>query len=64
MRIINTMGISTAIKGFQLLAVCVAGAAVYPVMPIDLTTPVQQRLAINGPDSTMQLSLGSCPTER
>lgn len=48
------MGILTAIKGLQLLAVCVAGAAVYPAIPTDLTTPVQQRLAINGPDSTIQ----------
>ena len=49
----NTMGVFTVIKGLQLLAVCAAGAAVYPAVPADLTTPVQQRLAINGPDSAM-----------
>lgn len=50
----NTMGLFTVVKSFPLVAVSVAGAAVYPAMPIELTTPVQQRLAINGPNSTVQ----------
>jgi hypothetical protein len=39
----------TIVKGLPLLAVAVAAAASYPAIPSDLTTPVQQRLAINGP---------------
>lgn len=32
------------------LAACVIAGASYPPKPADLTTPVQQRLAFNGPD--------------
>lgn len=45
------MGVVKLIKSLLLLAVSVAGGAVYPVMPLDKTTPVQQRIAINGPNS-------------
>ena len=40
----------TLIKGLPLLAACAMAGADYPPIPADLTTPVQQRLAINGPD--------------
>jgi hypothetical protein len=43
----------TIIKGLPLLAVAVAAGANYPPIPADLTTPVQQRLAINGPTCTL-----------
>lgn len=33
-----------------LLASCVIAAASFPSIPSDLTTPFQQRLAINGPN--------------
>lgn len=36
------------VKALPVLAGCVMGAASYPPIPSDLTTPVQQRLAING----------------
>ena len=35
-------------KGLPLLATCVLAAASYPPKPVDLTTPVQQRLAVKG----------------
>ena len=37
------------VKGLPLLAVAVAASASYPAIPSDLTTPVQQRLAIQNP---------------
>ncbi|KAK3314857.1 Metallo-dependent phosphatase-like protein [Apodospora peruviana] len=39
------------IKSLPFLAAYAAAAATYPVKPADLTTPVQQRLAINGPNT-------------
>ncbi|KAH8814817.1 Metallo-dependent phosphatase-like protein [Xylogone sp. PMI_703] len=41
----------TAIKGLPILATCVLAAASYPPIPKDLTTPVQQRIAVNGPNA-------------
>ncbi|KAK3896419.1 Metallo-dependent phosphatase, partial [Staphylotrichum tortipilum] len=41
----------TVVKGLPVLAIAVAAAASYPAIPSDLSTPVQQRLAINGPTS-------------
>ena len=40
----------TLFKGLPVLATCVVAAASYPPIPADLTTPVQQRIAINGPN--------------
>ncbi|TVY82531.1 Acid phosphatase [Lachnellula suecica] len=40
--------VCTRIKGLPVLAACVMAAASYPSIPADLTTPTQQRLAING----------------
>jgi acid phosphatase type 7 len=40
----------TLFKGLPVLATCVMAAASYPPIPADLTTPVQQRIAINGPN--------------
>jgi hypothetical protein len=37
-------------KGLPVLAACVFAGASYPPIPADLTTPVQQRIAINGPN--------------
>jgi hypothetical protein len=37
-------------KGLPVLAACVIASASYPPIPADLTTPVQQRIAINGPN--------------
>lgn len=34
----------------SLLVASVSGSASYPAKPTDLTTPVQQRIAINGPN--------------
>lgn len=45
--------VSTLLKGLPLLAACVM-AANYPTKPADLTTPVQQRIAINGPNGEFQ----------
>ncbi|KAI0181885.1 Metallo-dependent phosphatase [Hypoxylon sp. FL1284] len=39
------------LRVFPALVSCVLAAASYPAIPTDLTTPVQQRIAINGPDS-------------
>lgn len=36
---------------FSILIACVAAGANFPDIPSDLTTPVQQRLAVNGPNS-------------
>ena len=43
------VSLRTLVKGLPILAVCVM-AADYPTIPADLTTPVQQRLAINDPN--------------
>ena len=40
----------TLAKGLPFLAACVNAGASYPPKPADLTTPVQQRIAINGPN--------------
>lgn len=40
--------LSSILKGLPLLAVMVTASADYPTIPSDLTTPVQQRLAISG----------------
>jgi hypothetical protein len=40
----------TLVKGLPVLAACVMAGASYPPIPADLTTPVQQRIAINGAD--------------
>ncbi|KAK3684061.1 Metallo-dependent phosphatase-like protein [Podospora appendiculata] len=45
------MSLLSLAKGLPLFAACVLGSAKYPPIPADLTTPVQQRLAINGPSS-------------
>jgi hypothetical protein len=45
------MGLLTVTKGLSLLAAYAAAGATYPPIPADLSTPVQQRLAINGPNS-------------
>lgn len=37
-------------KALPVLAACVMAGASYPPKPADLTTPVQQRIAINGPN--------------
>ncbi|KAL7624429.1 hypothetical protein AAE478_005993 [Parahypoxylon ruwenzoriense] len=41
----------TSVKGLPVLAAGVFAAASFPVIPTDLTTPSQQRLAINGPNA-------------
>lgn len=43
---------STFVKGLPVLVACVMASASYPPIPADLTTPVQQRIAINGPNGT------------
>ena len=48
----------TLAKGLPVLAAYVAAGASYPAIPSDETTPVQQRLAINGP--TCAYSGASC----
>ncbi|KAI5924945.1 Metallo-dependent phosphatase-like protein [Camillea tinctor] len=41
----------SAVKRLTVLAAGAIAAASYPAKPADLTTPVQQRIAINGPNS-------------
>ncbi|KAF2247935.1 Metallo-dependent phosphatase [Trematosphaeria pertusa] len=41
----------TSVKALPFLAVCVMAAASYPAIPQDRTTPVQQRLAVKGPNA-------------
>jgi hypothetical protein len=43
------------VKGLPVLAACVMASASYPPKPADLTTPVQQRIAINGPNGKFEL---------
>lgn len=45
------MGILSVAKSLPLLAAYATAAATYPPIPADLTTPVQQRLSINGANS-------------
>ena len=44
-------------KSVPLLAVGVLAAASYPAIPVDLTTPVQQRIAVNGPNGGFRFSI-------
>jgi hypothetical protein len=44
--------ILASLKALPLLAVCTWAAASYPVIPQDKTTPVQQRLAVEGFNGT------------
>jgi hypothetical protein len=46
--------IFTRVEGLPFLAACVMAAASYPPIPADLTTPVQQRIAINGPNGEFE----------
>ncbi|UKZ72479.1 hypothetical protein TrVFT333_000108 [Trichoderma virens FT-333] len=41
----------TSVKALPVLAAGAFAAASYPPIPADLTTPVQQRIAVNGPNS-------------
>lgn len=41
----------TSVKALPVLAAGAFAAASYPAIPADLTTPVQQRIAVNGPNS-------------
>lgn len=41
----------TLAKSLPALAAGAFAAASYPPIPVDLTTPVQQRIAVNGPNS-------------
>lgn len=41
----------TSAKVLPVLAAGAFAAASYPPIPADLTTPVQQRIAVNGPNS-------------
>lgn len=43
------------IKTLPLLAAVVLAGASYPAIPLDLTTPVQQRIAINGANGERRL---------
>ncbi|KKK14085.1 hypothetical protein P175DRAFT_0450354 [Aspergillus ochraceoroseus IBT 24754] len=45
------MKLSATVKTVPVLAACVLAKVDYPAIPTDLTTPVQQRLAIYGPTS-------------
>lgn len=47
------MRLLTALRSAPLLAACVVAKANYPAIPVDTTTPVQQRLAIYGPNCKM-----------
>lgn len=46
------LDLMVSIKALPLFAACVRSAASYPPIPSDKTTPVQQRLAVNGPNGT------------
>ncbi|KAK3941965.1 Metallo-dependent phosphatase-like protein [Diplogelasinospora grovesii] len=45
------VALSTLAKGLPVLASCAMAAASYPSKPADLSTPTQQRIAVNGPNS-------------
>jgi hypothetical protein len=45
---INMGDVLASLKALPLLAVCTWAAASYPAIPQDKTTPVQQRLAVEG----------------
>lgn len=40
-----------SLLGLAALAASASAAATYPPKPVDLSTPVQQRIAIDGPNS-------------
>lgn len=42
------MNLFNLFMGLRFLAAGVSASASYPSKPVDLTTPVQQRLAVNG----------------
>lgn len=44
------VGTTAAIKSLPLLAASALASVNYPPIPKDLTTPVQQRLAVYGPN--------------
>ncbi len=48
---------SRRVKWLPVLAACVMAKASYPPIPADLTTPVQQRIAINGPGGEFVLGV-------
>lgn len=49
--LIKMVSAFTSVKALPVLAVGAFAAASYPPIPVDLTTPVQQRIAVNGPNS-------------
>lgn len=49
----------TSVKALPVLAAGAFAAASYPPIPVDLTTPVQQRIAVIGPNS-MSIQPVSC----
>jgi len=57
------MDVFALVKGLPFLAACVmALGASYPPIPADLTTPVQQRIAINGPNGEFRHSTATLLT--
>lgn len=49
--LIKMVSAFTSAKALPVLAAGAFAAASYPPIPADLTTPVQQRIAVNGPNS-------------
>jgi hypothetical protein len=47
------VGTSLLVKAMPLLAASALASTIYPPIPDDLTTPVQQRLAVYGPNGTI-----------
>lgn len=45
----------TRVMALPVLAAGVMAGASFPAIPADLTTPVQQRIAINGPNGELHL---------
>lgn len=51
------MSLFNSIKALPVLAGVVLASASYPAIPTDLTTPVQQRIAVNGANGKTNLEL-------
>lgn len=49
--------ILASLKSLPLFAACAWAAASYPAIPQDRTTPVQQRLAVQGPNGRQIFNL-------
>lgn len=57
------VGFATFVKALPLVAASALAGVTYPPIPEDLTTPVQQRLAVYGPNGEYIPKLGQLQVE-